>query len=157
MELHTHRLKIREFNHADYDALFAIDSDPRVCLYESKPLTAEQVRYRLDGALEWAQESPRSIYKMAVTIPPVDRVVGRLTLKITQNSHHEWEIGWTLHPDVWSKGYASEGAQAILDYAFKELKAHRVVAFCHADHTASMRVMERLGMQCEAACGKRYG
>jgi [ribosomal protein S5]-alanine N-acetyltransferase len=149
MELTTSRLKIREFCAEDFDALYAIDSDPRVCRYETAVLTAEEVRYRLEGALEWARETPRTIYKLALTIPPEKRVCGRLTLKVSLPAIREWEIGWTLHPVVWGKGYASEGARALLDYAFTHLNAHRVVAFCRADNAPSSRVMERLGMQPE--------
>jgi RimJ/RimL family protein N-acetyltransferase len=34
----------------------------------------------------------------------------------------------------------------MLRFAFGELNAHRVVAFCHTDNLASARVMEKLGM-----------
>lgn len=133
----------------DFDALYEIDSDPVVCRYESPALTAEQVRYRLEGALEWAQEENRTIYKLAVTLPPSDRVIGRLTLKVNIAPIREWEIGWTFHPRLWGKGYASEGARAVLGYAFNTLNAHRVVAFCHVENKASYRVMEKIGMQRE--------
>ena len=149
MELTTPRLKIREFRAEDFDALLEIDSDPRVCRYENDILTADQVRFRLEGALEWAQVAPRTIYKLALTLPPDERVYGRLSLKINIPVIHEWEIGWTLHPRIWGQGYASEGARALLNYAFTQLGAHRVVAFCHADNAASTRVMERIGMQPE--------
>jgi [ribosomal protein S5]-alanine N-acetyltransferase len=149
MELLTPRLKIREFRLTDFDALFEMDSDPRVCRYEAAPLTPAEVRYRLEGALEWAQEEPRKIYKLALTIPPDERVRGRLSLKINQPSTREWEIGWTLHPSAWGCGYASEGALALLGFAFTRLYAHRVVAFCHAQNEASVRVMQRIGMQPE--------
>lgn len=149
MELSTSRLKIREFQPDDFDALLEIDADPRVCRYEPAVLTADQIRYRLEGALEWANETPRRIYKLALTIPPDDRVYGRLTLKVSLPAIREWEIGWTLHPQVWGKGYASEGARALLGYAFSQLNAHRVVAFCHAENNASLRVMERIGMRCD--------
>ena len=149
MELITPRLKIREFRADDFDAIYAIDSDPQVCRFEPSVLTADQVAYRLEGALEWAQESPRTMYKLAITIPPDDRVYGRLSLRASLHSDRTWEIGWTLHPQIWGKGYATEGARALLGYAFTQLNAHRVVAFCHAENIASGRVMEKIGMQRE--------
>ncbi|MBN1373318.1 MAG: GNAT family N-acetyltransferase [Anaerolineaceae bacterium] len=146
MELITPRLKIREFRWNDLDALVEMDSDPRVSRYEPGGLTAEQIRYRLEGALEWARETPRTIFKLAITLPPEERAWGRLSLKMNQANIREWEIGWTLHPQVWGKGYASEAARALLAYAFTQLNAHRVVAFCHAENAASHRVMEKIGM-----------
>lgn len=149
LELITPRLKLRDFREDDFEALYAIDSDVRVCRYESGPLTAEQVRYRLEGALEWAQETPRRIYKLAITVRPDDRARGRLSLKLVDPDARAWEIGWTLHPQAWGHGYATEAAGALLRYAFGELRAHRVSASCHADNAASWRMMERLGMQRE--------
>lgn len=149
MELITPRLKIREFRADDFDAIYAIDSDPQVCRFEPFVLTAEQVAYRLEGALEWAQETPRTTYKLAMTILPDDQVYGRLSLRASLQADRTWEIGWTLNPQIWGKGYATEGARALLGYAFTQLNAHRVVAFCHAENIASVRVMEKIGMQGE--------
>jgi len=45
------------------------------------------------------------------------------------------------------RGYASEAAHALIDYAFGELRIHRVIATTTHDNAASQRVMRRLGMQ----------
>jgi len=55
-----------------------------------------------------------------------------------------------MHPDEWGKGYASEAARRVLAFAFEELDAHRVIAFCDAENRASERVMQKLGMRREA-------
>ena len=59
----------------------------------------------------------------------------------------EWEVGWAVHPDVWGRGIAAEAAWHLMDWGFHELNIHRIVAFCHAGNAASIRVMEKLGMQ----------
>jgi RimJ/RimL family protein N-acetyltransferase len=56
------------------------------------------------------------------------------------------EIGWRLHPDHWGHGYASEAAQASLDYGFGEGGLSDVVAFTTTVNTRSQAVMERIGM-----------
>lgn len=149
MEIITPRLKIRDFCWDDLAALVEMDTDPQVSRYEPGRLTADQIHYRLEGALEWAQQSPRTIFKLAVTLPPEERAWGRLSLKLNLPDIREWEIGWTLHPSIWGNGYATEGARALLAYAFTQLNAHRVVGFCHADNAASARVMEKIGMKLE--------
>ena len=50
----------------------------------------------------------------------------------------------------WGKGYASEAAQRLLAFAFENFTAHRIVAFCHAENTTSVRVMQKIGMKQEA-------
>ena len=147
MELLTPRLKIREFRWDDLDALVEMDSDPRVSRYEPGGLTVEQIRYRLEGALEWAQEIPRTIFKLAITLPPEERAWGRLSLKINQANIREWEIGWTLHPQVWGNGYASEAARACWAMPLPISTPTAWWPFCHAENAASCRVMEKIGMK----------
>ncbi len=61
----------------------------------------------------------------------------------------EAEIGYELNPAHWGHGYATEAARCVLNFAFKQLRVHRVWATCIADNQASVRVLEKLGMQPE--------
>lgn len=56
------------------------------------------------------------------------------------------EVGWRLAYGQWGKGYATEAARAVLDYAFGKLGRDEVVAMTAALNKRSQRVMERLGM-----------
>jgi RimJ/RimL family protein N-acetyltransferase len=56
------------------------------------------------------------------------------------------EVGWRFDPDVWGRGYATEGARAALDQSFGPLGLDRVCSLPQSDNLASVRVAERLGM-----------
>ena len=56
------------------------------------------------------------------------------------------EIGWRLHPDHWSHGYATEAAKASLDYGFGQGGLSEIVAFTTNVNARSQAVMERIGM-----------
>ena len=51
-----------------------------------------------------------------------------------------------LDPGYFGYGYATEGANCLVDYAFNQLRYHYLIASCDTPHTASIKVMERLGM-----------
>ena len=57
------------------------------------------------------------------------------------------EVGWRFDPDVWGRGYVTEGARAALDQAFGPLGLERVCSLPQAENTASVAVAERLGME----------
>lgn len=59
----------------------------------------------------------------------------------------EPELGYRLRRAAWGKGYAAEGARALVDRAFGELGARRVVGETMAVHTASRRVLEKAGLR----------
>ncbi len=46
----------------------------------------------------------------------------------------------------WGKGYATEAAQAVVQYGFTVLHIPEIVAFTVPANTQSLRVMEKLGM-----------
>jgi RimJ/RimL family protein N-acetyltransferase len=57
------------------------------------------------------------------------------------------EIGWRLRRASWGLGLATEAARTMADYAFTVLEAPRLCAVRHPDNTASLRVMDKLGMR----------
>ena len=69
----------------------------------------------------------------------------------------EYEIGWWLEPSQWGRGFATEGALALLDEAFGRLGAPSVVARIQPDNAASLRLAERLGLRREFETTGRVG
>lgn len=59
------------------------------------------------------------------------------------------EVGlyYAISPSVRRKGYATEAARALIDYALGDLRLHRIAAGTTYDNTASIGVMRRLGMR----------
>ena len=80
-----------------------------------------------------------------------ERATGRLVGRVGLSYHRLWpaepEVGWKLDPDVWGRGYATEAGAASLHHAFETLGFQRVVSIVRPDNAASIRVMERLGIE----------
>jgi RimJ/RimL family protein N-acetyltransferase len=150
MELVTQRLVLRELRESDLDATAALYSDATFRHYEGELQSKEEIAPAFKAYLDRISQEPRERYILAVTIPPDDQLCGYIDLMERKRSSREWAIGWGINPGLWGRGYASEAALAVLRFAFEELKAHRVMASCHADNLASARVMEKLGMTREA-------
>jgi RimJ/RimL family protein N-acetyltransferase len=58
----------------------------------------------------------------------------------------EVELIYALGKNHWSKGYATDAAQAVLDYAFDTLQLNHVIALAMPQNSASQRVMQKIGM-----------
>jgi RimJ/RimL family protein N-acetyltransferase len=56
------------------------------------------------------------------------------------------ELGWRLAAEYWGHGLATEGAQAVVHYAFQTVGLDVIVATTALANTRSRRVMEKLGM-----------
>jgi RimJ/RimL family protein N-acetyltransferase len=55
------------------------------------------------------------------------------------------EIGWTIAPQHWGKGFATEAGRAAIDHAFRELGWPSVAHVILAGNERSIAVAERLG------------
>jgi ribosomal-protein-alanine N-acetyltransferase len=75
-------------------------------------------------------------------------LVGAVALAIA-HAHRRAELGYWIAVPHWGRGYATEAAAAMVDYAFGTLELRRVVARCLTRNAGSVRVMEKLGMQRE--------
>ena len=63
----------------------------------------------------------------------------------------EVELGWTLLPQVWNRGLATEAARAALDYGFNVIGFPQVISAVLPDNAASRRIADKLGMAVEGA------
>ncbi|WP_158088577.1 GNAT family N-acetyltransferase [Thermoactinospora rubra] len=56
------------------------------------------------------------------------------------------EVFYSLAPEAWGRGYATEAARAVIEHAFGTLGLPEVLAEVDEGNTASVAVAERLGM-----------
>lgn len=61
----------------------------------------------------------------------------------------EIDLGYRFLPEFWGKGLATEASQGILKYGFEVLQLERIIAMAMEENTASIRVMQKVGMQYE--------
>jgi RimJ/RimL family protein N-acetyltransferase len=146
--LQTARLRLRRFTTADADYLVALDGDPEVMRYltNGKPTPREVVEsevlpsilrcYERSEAGRWAAEDLAS-----------GEFLGWLSLQPPKDgSTAELDLGYRLRRSAWGRGYAAEGARALIRKAFTDLGTQRVFAQAMAVNTRSRRVMESAGL-----------
>ena len=150
MELHTDRLRLREFVTADWPAVLAYQRDPRYLRYtEWADRTPGDAQRFVQMFLDQQQDQPRRKFQLAVVLKTGGQLIGNCGIRQAAAGAREADIGYELSPDQWGHGYATEAARAIVQFGFAELKVHRIWAWCIADNVASARVLEKLGLKLE--------
>ena len=83
-------------------------------------------------------------------VAAVHKESGKMMGYILFNEFDEgvYEMGWIYNRSFWRQGYAYESCKAVMDYAFGELKAHKIFAET-VDAVKSVGLMQKLGMQPE--------
>lgn len=150
MILTTKRLVLREFEEEDWSAVLAYQSDPLYLRYYPwMHRTEPDVREFVQMFLAQREEEPRTKFQLAVTLASDGQLIGNAGVRMKTLDAREGDIGYELDPRYWGYGYATEAANAILAFGFRELKLHRVWAWCIAENTASAHVLEKIGMRQE--------
>jgi len=105
------------------------------------PLTRKQER-------EWYEEhASADDGDVNFVVAVDDDPVGSLGLAGVDDQNGSTEIGIFLAEDAWGEGYGTEASRLAVDYAFDQLRRHRVVARVFEFNDASARVWEKLGFE----------
>ena len=143
--LHTDRLRLRPFADTDADALYAMHSNIRVLRYWDSPPWTEPSRAEqfLAGCRQMAQEGSGA--RTAVDRRSDDVFLGWCGVSRWNPDYRSASLGYCFNEDAWGHGYATEGARALLQWAFDTLDLNRVQAEVDTRNAASARLLEKLG------------
>ena len=64
--------------------------------------------------------------------------------------NHRAEIGYTLKPDFWNKGYMTETLNRLIQFGFNDLKLHSFEAEINPKNINSQKVLVKVGFKKEA-------
>jgi RimJ/RimL family protein N-acetyltransferase len=145
--LETERLILRMWREEDFEEYASICSDPEVMRYlGGKPYTRlEAWRHMAFLVGHWHF---RGYGHWAVEEKETGRMIGRMGF-LNPEGWPGFEVGWTLSRDCWGRGYATEGARRMIDYAFKEMNRDHVISLIHRENVGSIRVAEKMGERLE--------
>src|SRR5688572_21869743 len=144
IQLETNRLLLREFTLADVPDLFELNNDPDV------------VKYTGDSAFNNIEEAENMVknynqykkYKMGrlnMYLKETGEFLGWCGLKYLEDKDAV-DIGYRLKKAAWGKGYATEAAEACLDYGFNVLGLEKIIGSAMKENVASIRVFDKLGL-----------
>ena len=149
--LYTKRLTLRRFREADAESFLAYRFDPVVARYQTWDTCT------LGQALGFIREQQTVLpgtsgtwFQYAIALKESDALIGDCGLYTHHDDRRQADIGYTLARDVQGQGYATEAVTRILDFVFEELEMHRIIAMVDCENSASVALLERLGMRREA-------
>ena len=150
-QIETERLVLRVRTVADVEDIFDYASLPEVSYPAGFPpvKTLEDEIYYLEHILPERNQKDNLPDGYGIVVKETDKIIGSVDF----NHRHEddvLEIGYTLHPDYWGRGYVPEAARALIDLGFKDLGLHKIELACFGYNVQSQRVAEKLSFTLEA-------
>jgi len=147
----TERLVLRPWRRQDFEAHYAIVSDPEVMRHFSGPITSKEDCWRRLSASvgSW---SLLGFGGWAVERGSDDKLIGMVSLfnawrALEPEFGEEPEMGWIFSTEVHGQGLASEACRAVLDWAEASLDPTPVWAIIAPSNAPSFRLAEKLGFE----------
>jgi len=146
--LYTERLKLRLIEMSDLNAIHDLHSYPETDEYNTLgiPANLEETQSIIKPWIKEYQRKEIENFIFAIEIIGDNQFIGLIALILGKRKFKKAEVWYKLNPDCWGNGYATESLNRILDFAFQELKLHRIEAGCAINNTASINVLEKVGM-----------
>lgn len=142
--LETQRLILRPMRQTDFDALLLIFTDRNVmAAFHHDPFTPQQMQGWLRRNLDHQNEFGYGLF--SVLRKDTHELIGDCGLEQMEEMGAA-ELGYDFRSDVWNRGYATEAASAVRDYAFDILHLPQLISLIRVGNLASKRVAEKVGM-----------
>ena len=131
-----------EKDKADFTALF---TDAAVMKYVGDGvMTHEQAEAFWQKLFE--ELYPQGLNIWAVFTKENLRYAGHAGIYSRPTKKEDWEFVYFLNQRSWGNGFATEIAKRIIEYSVEELNLPKVFATVDDEHHASIRVLEKVGM-----------
>jgi RimJ/RimL family protein N-acetyltransferase len=143
--LETTRCYLRELTLDDAHHFYDLNADEDVIKY-----TGDKAFDSVESAHQFlANYKPYQEYgygRWAVIDKNTSEFIGWCGLKYASELN-EVDLGFRFHKKYWNQSYATETAQACLDYGFNQVNLTKIVGRAMEANRASVKVLEKIGMK----------
>lgn len=146
--IETERLLLREFTLDDAEAFYPLVTDPDITRYTGDG----GMVHTLDEARASLRDRPIADYRkhgygrLACVLKSTGLIIGFAGLKYLDDLN-EVDIGYRFLREHWGKGFATEACRPLMQHGFEILKLKQVIGLVEPDNTASVRVLEKIGLR----------
>ena len=142
--IETERLILREYTMSDFDALYSILSDPITMQYYPHPYDEAYTKRWIDWNLKNYEKYGFGLW--AVDLKNYG-FIGDCGLTMQNIDGKELpEIGYHIHKDFWRRGFATEAARAVRDWAFANTDYDELFSYMNKENQPSAAAARANGM-----------
>lgn len=142
--LETPRLRLRALTALDAPALYAVLGDAETMRWYPRAFTAAEI----DGIIaRQIERYPSGTGLLGLELRETGELIGDCgPIWQEVEGSPEVEVGYHVHRDHQNRGYATEAACAVRDYAWEHLGCDHVISMIRPGNLPSRRVAEKSGL-----------
>jgi ribosomal-protein-alanine N-acetyltransferase len=159
MKLAGSRVFLKPLESADAEKVLHLEVRNR-SFFEEYSIDRKESFYTLEGQLERIKTNQENMnqdqaYSFGIFLNESEELIGSIGLfKVERGPAQSCIVGYVLDKAHNGKGYMTETIELLVDYAFTELKLHRIEAGVKPNNLGSIRVLEKSGFRQEGVARK---
>ena len=148
MQLVTQRLALQEFEWSDLEDFHKLNSRPEVDEFNTAGISKNlaETKERLQKIIDQQSSDPRSTYTFKISLKNSNVFIGSCGIILSLDRFKLGEIHYSILPEHWGNGYATEISKALIKVGFEKFELHKVEAGVATENEKSIRVLEKSGM-----------
>lgn len=151
LSIHSERLILRPVRTEDAEDVFGYRSNAIINRFQGwVPETLEDVHDFIHNKVSAAIDQPDTWFQLAIIRKDTGELIGDVGIHFLESGSLQVEIGCTLNFNQHGNGFATEALTETLNFLFRKLNKHRVIASIDPRNEKSIKLVERIGMHREA-------
>lgn len=152
LKLETDRLILRQYKESDLLDYHKLLSDKKNMYFldDITTNTLEESRESLKDAIEVNGQGKAR--RFGIELKEKSKLIGAVGYDITAETPvgRVGHLGWFIMPEYQNRGYITEAAKSVLEFAFLQDNCVRVTTGCYKDNIPTQKVMAKVGFRKEA-------
>lgn len=154
--IETPRLILRQVKVSDVDSIFQLRNDTQTVEFTARP-PFESKKEALDLIEKMLAAYANSDgLSWAITIKGEDKMIGGVGFWRIIREHYRAEIGYSLLPSYWNKGYMTEAILPVVKFGFESAGIHSIEANLNPHNKASEKILIKAGFTKEGYFKENY-
>ncbi|APG64865.1 hypothetical protein LPB136_05605 [Tenacibaculum todarodis] len=141
--LKTERLLLRKSNLDDAATFLELRSNPIINTYIEREIPTK-ISQAEDFIKKITQEEiDKKSITWLITLKENNKAIGSICIWNLNQEKQYGEVGYSLLPAFFKKGFMSEAMETVLEFGFNKMKLKTIEAFTHKNNIASIALLEK--------------
>ena len=144
---HSERLTFLPLSKDDVPDIFALHSFDEVAAFNTIGIPVDEAATRVVLS---TKIDPKNTNHLGWVIRDQNNsFIGEISLVFAAKRFNKAEISYSIHPNHWGRGFATEAVKKVIELGFNTFLLHRIEAGVAVENGKSIRVLEKAGMKRE--------